>query len=372
MARIEFVLVAAGLVISAAACDGETLLSGPPTAAARDAEVVTASLRSRPPAVPAVLATAQDQDALDGLLVTGGQVMFGGWRTVERPPEAGGPPFEMVGVLRRVPATGGAVEELWTGNGAVNDIASAPGALLFLAYDFNSRTGHLNRIPQAGGAAVELANWFSHGSSHSLASDADVAYWTHSAGAGSFVKRTTVDGTTITLTDSETIGSAADNILFKEGAVYFVSSQAQRTVYGMPADGTRRAGGAVCCVADRRPRRRASEAGSVRRRRHGGGGDRCPERPHPYHLQRDQHDHRHRRRRRSRLLRQLRSQHGRWRRDPPSPSRRPCGRARQRRLYPETCRRRRHRGLLDRQRRANRLASREVTDRAPRREASRR
>jgi hypothetical protein len=238
MARSGFALVAVGLVISAAACDGEALLSGPQTAAASDVEVVAAALRPRPPAMPTVLATAPDQDALDGLLVTGGQVMFGGWRTVERPPEAGGPPFEMVGVLRRVAAAGGAVEELWTGNGAVNDIAGAPGAVLFLAYDFNSRTGHLNRLPPAGGGAVELANWFSHGSSHSLASDADVAYWTHSAGAGSFVKRTTVDGTTVTLTDSETIGSSADNILFKGGAVYFVSSQAQRTVYGMPADGT--------------------------------------------------------------------------------------------------------------------------------------
>ena len=238
MARIEFALVAAGLVLSAAACDGETPLSGPRTAAAGDVEVATASLRPRPPAAPTVLATAQDQDALDGLLVTGGQVLFGGWRTVERPPEAGGPPFEMVGVLRRVPAAGGAVDELWTGNGGVNDIASAPGAVLFLAYDFNSRTGHLNRIPQAGGLAVELASWFSHGSSHSLASDADVAYWTHSEGASSLVKRTAADGTTATLADSSTIGGSADNIVFKEGAVYFVSSQAQRTVYGMPADGT--------------------------------------------------------------------------------------------------------------------------------------
>jgi hypothetical protein len=238
MTRSEFALVAAGLVTWAAGCDGETLLSGPQTAAAGDVEVVAVALRPRPPAMPTVLATAQDQDALDGLLVTGGQVLFGGWRTVARPPEASGPPFEMVGVLRRVPAAGGAVEELWTGNGGVNDIASAPDAVLFLAYDFNSRTGHLNRIPPAGSSAVELANWFSHGSSHSLASDAGVAYWTHSEGASSFVKRTAADGTTVTLTDSDMIGGSADNVIFKEGAVYFVSSQAQRTVYGMPADGS--------------------------------------------------------------------------------------------------------------------------------------
>ena len=239
MVRMKFSLVAAGLVISAAACDGAPAPASAETAAAGEVEVAAAVARPRPPATPTVVATAQDQEALDGLLVTGGQVVFGGWRTVERPPEAGGAPFEMVGVLRSVAAAGGAVAELWTGNGGVNDIASAPDGLVFLAYDFNSRTGHLNRIPSAGGAAVELSNWFSHGSSHSLASDAGVAYWTHSAGASSFVKRTTIaDGATVTLTDSAVIGGSADNIVFKGGAVYFVSSQAQRTVYGMPVDGS--------------------------------------------------------------------------------------------------------------------------------------
>jgi hypothetical protein len=241
MARITVALALGGLAVAAAACDRDTgaaVLGPEAAAAANDVGVAAVSLRPRPPAPPTVLATAPDQEALDGLLVADGQVLFGGWRTVERPPDAGGPPFEMIGVLRRVPVSGGDVVEVWSGNGGVNDIASAPGALLFLAYDFYSRTGHLNRIPSAGGAAVELANWFSHGSSHSLASDSDVAYWTHSAGAGTFVKRTTADGTTVTLTDSSTIGSSADNIQFKEGSVYFVSSQAQRTVYGMPADGT--------------------------------------------------------------------------------------------------------------------------------------
>jgi hypothetical protein len=183
-----------------------------------------------------VLATANDQEFLGGLLVSGGNVLFGGGHTVALPPEAG-PPSEMVGVLRSVPAAGGAVTELWSGNGSIDDIAVAPGALLFLAYDFFSRTGHLNRLPTAGTAA-ELASWSSHGSSHSLTSDTDVAYWTHSAGAGSFVKRTTGDGTTATLADSATIGSSADNIVFKDGVVYFVSSQAERTVYALPVDGS--------------------------------------------------------------------------------------------------------------------------------------
>src|SRR6185503_7236952 len=53
-----------------------------------------------------------------------------------------------------------------------------------------------------------------------------------------FVKSTTADGTTVTLADRSTIGSSADNIVFKAGVLYFVSSQAQRTVYGLPADGS--------------------------------------------------------------------------------------------------------------------------------------
>jgi hypothetical protein len=169
-------------------------------------------------------------------LLSGGDVLFGGGHTIALPPEAG-PPSEMVGVLRSVPAGGGDVTELWTGNGGVDDIAPASGALLFVAYDFFSRTGHLNRISASGGTAVELAAWSSHGSSHSVTSDGDVAYWTHSAGAGTFVKRTTADGTTATLADSETIqGSSADNIVIEDGVLYFVASQATRAVFAMPAD----------------------------------------------------------------------------------------------------------------------------------------
>src|SRR5262245_45137100 len=186
-----------GLAISVAAC-GEV----PAAEAGDEARDVAVSARPQP-ASPTVLATAADQEFLGGLLVSGGNVLFGGGHTVALPPEAG-PPSEMVGVLRSVPSGGGAVTELWTGNGSVDDIALASGALLSLAYAFFSRTGHLNRLPTAG-TVVELASWSSHGSSHSLASNADVAYWTHSAGAGTFVKSTTADGTTATLADSQTL-----------------------------------------------------------------------------------------------------------------------------------------------------------------------
>jgi hypothetical protein len=237
MLRTNWALIC-GLMVSVA-CEGARPVAADGTdegIGAGDVGALSVTARPRPPGTPTVLATADDQEFLGGLLLSDGNVLFGGGHTVALPPEAG-PPSEMVGVLRSVPAAGGAVTELWTGNGAVDDIAPATGALLFLAYDFFSRTGHLNRIP-VGGSAIELSSWSSHGSSHSVTSNADVAYWTHSAGAGSFVKSTTVDGTTVTLADSETIGGSADNIVFKDGFVYFLSSQAQRTVYGMPADGS--------------------------------------------------------------------------------------------------------------------------------------
>jgi hypothetical protein len=238
MAKCNWTLVC-GLMIWVAACGDERALAASATAAdgsPTNIGALGAQLGPRPPATPTVLAVAADQEFLGGLLLAGSNVLFGGGHTVELPPEAG-PPAEMVGVLRSVPVGGGAVSELWTGNGSVDDIAPAGDALLFLAYDFFSRTGHLNRLA-VGGSAVELSSWSSHGSAHSLTSNADVAYWTHSAGAGSFVKSTSTDGTTVTLADSSTIGGSADNIVFKLGFVYFVSSQAERTVYALPADGS--------------------------------------------------------------------------------------------------------------------------------------
>jgi hypothetical protein len=241
MNRSKRVFAIGWLLVSAAACGDATSFtaagSGELGSEKRTAGL-SAAARPRPPATPTVLATADDQQFLVGLLLSGSNVRFGAGRSVTLPPGST-PASEMVGVLRSVPVSGGAVTELWTGNGVVDDIAPASDALLFVAYDFFARTGHLNRIPASGGAAVELASWFSHGSTQSVTSEADVAYWTHSAGAGTFVKRTTTDGATVTLADSQTInGSSADDIVIKDGVLYFVATQAERAVMGVPADGS--------------------------------------------------------------------------------------------------------------------------------------
>jgi hypothetical protein len=237
MTKLNWAL-AWGVTLSLAACEdgmSRQALGAEAGGGEMSISTLSAERHTQPPATPTVLATADDQDFLSGLLLSDGNVLFGGGHVIALPPEAG-PPSEMVGVLRSVPIGGGAATELWTGNGSVDDIALATDTLLFLAYDFFSRTGHLNRLSMDG-TAVELSSWSSHGSSHSLDSNTDVAYWTHSAGAGSFVKRTAADGTTVTLADSSAIGGSAGNMVFKAGFLYFVSSQAARTVYGMPANG---------------------------------------------------------------------------------------------------------------------------------------
>ena len=80
------------------------------------------------------------------------------------------------------------------------------------------------------GAATELGNWFSHGSTHSLAVDGQTVFWTHSAGASSFVIRTSgVDGTSTTLADSSTIGSSASHISFMSGAAQAPANPTRHT-----------------------------------------------------------------------------------------------------------------------------------------------
>lgn len=184
------------------------------------------------PVAPTVLATAPDQEYLGDVAVVNGQVLFSGGRTVPHTP---GPPYEQLGVVRSVPAQGGTVQEVWSGAGGGSDIAAGGGGIYFLAYDYFSRTGWLDRIAAPGGAAVELGTWSSQGSTHSMAAEGQVAYWTHSAGAASYVLRTnSADGTTVTLADSSTSGGGADDILFKTGFVYWFS---RIGVYGVAAAG---------------------------------------------------------------------------------------------------------------------------------------
>jgi hypothetical protein len=213
---------------------GHPLEAGPPHKG--DQASTGAALSA--PASPTVLAAASDQQFLGDVAVVDGQVLFTAGRVVPRSQDTPGPPSETLGVVRRVPVNGGPVDELWSGGGGGSDVAAGGDGIYFVTYDFFWRTGTLQRLPAAGGAPVQLGSWESHGSSQSLAVAADVAYWTHSAGAGSFVLRTQgSDGTTVTLADSSTIGSSADDVLVKDGFVYWFSSAASPTVFGVAAAG---------------------------------------------------------------------------------------------------------------------------------------
>ena len=218
-----------GVMIAAAGC-GDDLRAASPA----DGELAAAATAVVPLA-PVVLATAPEQDRLYDLALADGNVYFGGGVSIPPPPDSSERNDER-GVVRRVPAGGGAVQEIWTGEGQVNDLAVGGGTVFFLAYDFTDRTGRLERVAASGGDAAELGNWFSHGSTHSLALDAQTVFWTHSAGASSFVIRTSgVDGTSTMLADSSTIGSSAGNILFDRGTLYFGSNGS--TVFKLAADG---------------------------------------------------------------------------------------------------------------------------------------
>ena len=62
------------------------------------------------------LATATDLQLLNALALDGGYVYFTGGGTTSPPPDSP-PGSDTFGVLRRVPVGGGAVEELWRGQG---------------------------------------------------------------------------------------------------------------------------------------------------------------------------------------------------------------------------------------------------------------
>lgn len=209
---------------------------GLPDAGDESAAAAVPARAARPIPTAVVLATAADVDFVNGLAVAGGSVYFSGGRTVASEPGAGGPPQRMVGVLRRVSATGGAVEDVWTGAGGGDDVAVGTQAVYFLTYDFYDRLGHLYRLPNTGtGAdAAELATWQSHGSSQSLVVDGDVAFWTHNLGAGGTVKRTSgADGTTQVLAGGEF--GTADDIVMDGSTLYFTESGTR--VMGVPAAG---------------------------------------------------------------------------------------------------------------------------------------
>jgi hypothetical protein len=243
VAGVAFLLVAAGISCGlgtqgGSEGEGEGEVLPPPPAAdppdGNGVQPVEGALRRGPPA-PVVLATAPEQDSLHGLAVEDGWVYFTGGRQVERSDETPGPATEFQGILRRVPAGGGAVEELWTANqGSGDDVRLGTDGIYFLTYDFPWRDGRLFRLPRGGGEATVLATWSSHGSSHSLAVDGETAYWTHSSGASSSVKKTSgLDKTTTVLAD-EGFGSA-DHVVRLGDTIYFVASE--EFLYAVPADG---------------------------------------------------------------------------------------------------------------------------------------
>jgi hypothetical protein len=147
-------------------------------------------------ATTASLATATDLQFLTALALDGGYVYFTGGGTTAASPD-GAPGSDTFGVLRRVSVGGGAVDELWRGQGIGYAVARHADGMAFVTYDYatRGRTGTV-RVMRADGSAADVTTWRSHGSCVGLTARDGVLFHTHSAGAGGVVDRIDASGTT--------------------------------------------------------------------------------------------------------------------------------------------------------------------------------
>jgi len=147
-------------------------------------------------ATTASLATATDLQFLTALALDGGYVYFTGGGTVSAPAD-GAPGSDTFGVLRRVPVGGGAIEELWRGQGIGYAVARHADGMAFVTYDYASRgrTGTV-RVMRADGSAADLTSWRSQGSCVGLTARDGVLFQTHTAGSSGVVDRIDATGTT--------------------------------------------------------------------------------------------------------------------------------------------------------------------------------
>jgi hypothetical protein len=142
------------------------------------------------------LATATDLQFLTALALDGGYVYFTGGGTTSAPAD-GAPGSDTFGVLRRVPVGGGAVEELWRGQGIGYAVARHADGMAFVTYDYASRgrTGTV-RVMRTDGSAADVTTWRSQGACVGLTARDGVLFHTHTAGSGGVVDRIDATGTT--------------------------------------------------------------------------------------------------------------------------------------------------------------------------------
>ena len=181
---------------SPAADDSTAALASTTAQAAHPSITATSVAAVGANATMASLATATDLQFINALALDGGYVYFTGGGTATPPPDSP-PGSDTFGVLRRVPVGGGAVEELWRGQGIGYAVARHADGMAFVTYDYASRgrTGTV-RVMRADGTAADLTTWRSQGSCVGLTARDGVLFQTHSAGAGGIVDRIDATGTT--------------------------------------------------------------------------------------------------------------------------------------------------------------------------------
>jgi hypothetical protein len=132
----------------------------------------------------------EDQPYLFGLSIdpSGVYVTAGG---DSNPHPTSAPGSDTFGVVRRVAPAGGAVTELWSGQGVAYRLAVDGDDLYFMTSDYWStgRTATLYRMSKAGGAPTPLQSWSAQGICLGLSATLDGVYATATTGGSGVLYR---------------------------------------------------------------------------------------------------------------------------------------------------------------------------------------
>ncbi|HLK89031.1 MAG TPA: hypothetical protein VKZ18_04000 [Polyangia bacterium] len=149
---------------------------------------------------PAIVARADDQRYLLGLVIDHGSLYFSAGGGAASPP-TGDAGADTLGVVRRLDLSSGAIEQLWSGVAVPYRLATNPTNVYFETSQNGSlvRGGILQRLTKDGNQQATLASWRDEGGCMALAAAPEGAYWTATNGGAGDLSLTASDGGTTVL-----------------------------------------------------------------------------------------------------------------------------------------------------------------------------